>query len=124
MKTAKDPRHIKRQEAVKMLFAESFVHQDNLPDLVIKVLDQSKALDEKIQKAAPTWPIEKLNKIDLAILRLAVYELDKGDTPPKVVIDEAVELAKEFGGENSSSFVNGVLGTIHSGKENNNEPDQ
>ena len=67
----------------------------------------------KIKKAAPTWPIEKLNKIDLAILRLAVFELENQQTPPKVVIDEAIELAKEFGAESSASFVNGVLGTIY-----------
>jgi len=59
------------------------------------------------------WPVDKLNKIDLAILRLAIYELERKKTPPKVIIDEAVELAKEFGGENSPSFINGVLGTIY-----------
>ena len=59
------------------------------------------------------WPVDKLNKIDLAILRLAIYELENLEVPPKVVIDEAVELAKEFGSENSPSFVNGVLGTIY-----------
>ena len=66
-----------------------------------------------IAKAAPEWPIEKLNKSDLAILRLAVYELTiEKKEPVKVIIDEAIELAKELGSENSSSFVNGVLGTI------------
>jgi len=116
MKTAKDPRHKKRREAVKALFAESFLHQDKLPELSKKVLEKSKETDKKIEEAAPAWPIEKLNKIDLAILRLAVYELENKKTPPKVVIDEAVELAKEFGGENSPSFVNGVLGTIYKEK--------
>ena len=66
-----------------------------------------------IEAAATEWPINRLNKIDLAVLRLAVYELKYEETPPKVVIDEAVELAKEFGSENSSSFINGVLGTIY-----------
>ncbi len=66
-----------------------------------------------ISTAAPQWSIDKLNKIDLAILWLAIYELENKDTPPKVVIDEAVELAKEFGSESSSSFINGVLGTIY-----------
>lgn len=113
MKTAKDPRHLKRQEAVKSLFAESYTSQDVLPELVIKILKQKAPIDKKIKKAAPVWPIDKLNKIDLAVLRLAVYELENEKTPPKVVIDEAVELAKEFGGENSSSFINGVLGTIY-----------
>lgn len=112
MKTAKDPRHIKRQEIIKGLFAESFTKQEGLPEKAVEILKTKKSLDKKIKKAAPAWPIEKLNKIDLAILRLAVFELEDSKAPPKVVIDEAVELAKEFGSEKSSSFVNGVLGTI------------
>jgi N utilization substance protein B len=116
MKTAQDPRHIKRREIVKQLFAESFTSQNSASDKVNKILKQKDKLDSKIQKAAPTWPIDKLNKIDLAILRLALYELNSGNNPPKVIIDEAVELAKEFGSESSPSFVNGVLGTIY--KEN------
>lgn len=71
-----------------------------------------KVIDAKIKQAAPTWPVAKLNRIDLAILRLSIYELMEGATPPKVVIDEAVELAKEFGSDNSPGFVNGVLGTV------------
>ena len=72
-----------------------------------------KELDSKIEASAPAWPVDKLNKVDLAILRLAVYELLYESTiPQKVVIDEAVELAKEFGSENSYGFVNGVLGDI------------
>ncbi len=117
MKTQKDPRHQKRIKAVKQLFAESFTKQVDLTKLTKIILSEKKALDKKIKETAPAWPIEKLNKIDLAILRLAVYELSNKNTPPKVVIDEAVELAKEFGGENSSSFVNGVLGTIYKGKK-------
>jgi N utilization substance protein B len=113
MKTLNDPRHIKRKEAVKFLFAETFTHQNGLPNLVKEILKKEKDIDSEIQKAAPTWPIDKLNRIDLAILRLAVYELTNSSTPPKVVIDEAVELAKEYGAESSPSFVNGVLGTIY-----------
>ena len=113
MKTATDPRHIKRREAVKALFAETFAKQPNLPSLAKEILKNRKKLDTKIEKAAPQWPVDKLNKIDLVILRLAVYELEEGATPPKVIVDEAVELAKEFGSESSSSFVNGVLGTIY-----------
>lgn len=124
MKTASDPRHLARRDAVKVLFAQSFTQHQNVgagytvPDLVKKILDQKESLDKEIEKAAPTWPIDKLNKIDLAILRLAVYELESKDTPPKVVIDEAVELAKEFGSESSPSFINGVLGTIYKEKDN------
>ena len=112
MKTAKDPRHKKRRILVKELFAESFTKQKKLSSQTIKILSKIHMLDKKIGNAAPTWPVDKLNKIDLAILRLAVFELSNKSAPPKVVIDEAVELAKEFGGEASPSFINGVLGTI------------
>ena len=74
---------------------------------------QNQSIDSAIQTAAPEWPIEKIAKIDLAILRLAVCELiiEKKE-PPKVIIDEAIELAKTYGNENSPKFINGVLGTI------------
>lgn len=120
MKTASDPRHKIRRKTVKVLFAQSFVPQLNLTGMAKKILKLKRGLDTKIQKAAPTWPIEKLNKIDLAILRLAVYELQATQTPPKVIIDEAVELAKEFGAEASSSFINGVLGTIYKERPKSN----
>lgn len=113
MKTATDPRHLRRREAVKVLFASEFTPQKNIPELAKQVLSKTKKLDALIKDAAPTWPVDKLNRIDLAILRLAVYELKNEDTPPKVVIDEAVELAKEYGGESSAGFINGVLGTIY-----------
>lgn len=113
MKTATDPRHIRRRETVKVLFADTFTKQPGVSDLVKKILAKKDKIDKQISAAAPEWPIENLNKIDLAILRLAVYELENEDTPPKVVIDEAVELAKEYGSESSSSFINGVLGTIY-----------
>src|SRR3989344_6407991 len=112
MKTARDPRHKKRRILIKELFAQSFTKQKKLSGQTIRVLSKIHMLDKKIGNAAPTWPIDKLNKIDLAILRLAVFELSNKSTPPKVVIDEAVELAKEFGSEASPSFINGVLGTI------------
>lgn len=112
MKSVKDPRHKKRQEIIKLLFAETYIHQPNLNITVKKIIEQKKKIDSLIEKAAPEWPLNKLNKIDLSILRLAIYELKKGETPPKVVIDESIELAKEFGSENSPSFINGVLGTV------------
>jgi transcription antitermination factor NusB len=72
------------------------------------------AIDGIIGPAAPEWPVEQIAKIDKIILRIGVYELMiKRDVPPKVAINEAVELAKTFGGENSSKFINGVLGTIY-----------
>ena len=113
MKTAKDPRHKLRREVVKVLFAESFKNQENLPDMVKKVLKEIDTIDQKIQESATEWPVDKLNKVDHAILKLAVYELIEAKTQPKVVIDEAVEIAKEYGSETSPSFVNGVLGTIY-----------
>lgn len=121
-----DPRHQKRQKAIKALFAHSFnkrakrkeTDADSL--LARKTIAKIKKIDKIIMEAAPKWPIEKINRIDLAILRLAVWELFyKRKTPPKVAIDEAIELAKEFGAENSPSFINGVLGTIFKKKEKN-----
>jgi len=111
MKSARDPRHRKRQQTVKELFASSFADQ-NVSELTRNIVGLIPTLDEEIKESAPTWPIEKINRIDLAILRHATYEMLNTDTPPKVVIDEAIELAKEFGGENSPSFINGVLGNI------------
>jgi N utilization substance protein B len=117
MKTKEDPRHKLRRRVVKALFAETFTHQRELPKLAQQVLKQKSKLDKMIKKAAPAWPVDKLNRIDLAILRLAVYELNNKKTPPKVIIDEAVELAKEYGSEASPSFVNGVLGALYGTEE-------
>jgi len=112
MKKDTDPRHIKRIKIVKELFAYSFSDSNTLGKSALDIHQQVNKLDKIISDSAPAWPIEKINRIDLAILRLAVYELTTTDTPKKVVIDEAVELAKRYGGENSPSFVNGVLGKI------------
>lgn len=82
--------------------------------LVQQVSTRSEEIDAIIGPAAPEWPIEQIAKIDKAILRIGVYELAlERSVPPKVAINEAVELAKAFGGENASKFVNGVLGTIY-----------
>lgn len=116
MKAKTDPRHQKRREIVKILFAESFALQKTENETVKKILKDKDEIDNQIRNAAPEWPIENLNKVDLAILRLAVYELNSGSNPYKVTIDEAVELAKEFGSETSPSFINGVLGTIYNNK--------
>ena len=79
------------------------------------VVTQQTALDDTIQPIAPDWPIEQIARIDRTILRMGLYELlHLGEVvPPKVVINEAVELAKAFGSDNSSKFVNGVLGTAY-----------
>lgn len=114
MKTPYDPRHIKRQKAVKNLFRWSFQSDQIIKNnLANKVLAHQKKIDQTINQSAPDWPIDQINRVDLAILRLAIYELlIVKKEPPKVIIDEAVELAKRYGSEKSSSFVNGVLGTV------------
>jgi len=111
MKSAQDPRHQERRKLVKELFASSFAQQSVSRKAKV-ILKNQKKLDQQIKKAAPLWPPEKVNKIDLSILRLALFELKEKTAPPKVIIDEAVELAKEFGSETSAPFVNGVLGKI------------
>ncbi len=112
MKTALDPRHKKRQKIVEDLFKVDF-HKQPISDAAKMVIDNKETIDEQIKKAAPQFPIDKINKIDLAILRLATYELlIEKKQPPKVIIDEAVELSKEYGGETSPAFVNGALGNI------------
>ncbi|OGV89690.1 transcription antitermination factor NusB [Microgenomates group bacterium RBG_19FT_COMBO_39_10] len=114
MKTPYDPRHIRRQKAIKNLFLWSFRSDQKIKnELAKKILVNSKKINEIIVQSAPDWPIEQINRVDLAILRLAIYELViVKKEPPKVIIDEAVELAKRYGSEKSSSFVNGVLGTV------------
>lgn len=103
---------------MRALFAWSFQKRKVENRLVKLILENLGKIDQAIAHCAPEWPIEKIGKIDLAILRLAIYELTVAKTePPKVIIDEAVELAKEFGGETTPSFVNGVLGTVLKKKE-------
>jgi len=88
-----------------------FIH--NLIDGVIEHLDE---INQIIEKAAPQWPINQIALVDRNVLRLGIYELLYGsrkEVPPKVAINESIELAKTFGGESSGKFVNGVLGTIY-----------
>jgi len=73
----------------------------------------SKGLDELITKFAENWRLERISAIDRAILRLAIHEMNCTNTPPKVVLNEAVELAKKFSSEESGAFVNGVLDAVH-----------
>ena len=112
MKTSLDPRHKKRQKIVEDLFKVEF-HKQPISNYSKEVVAVKEKVDKSIAKAAPEFPIEKINKVDLAILRLAVYELlIAKKEPPKVVIDEAIELAKEYGGESSPAFINGALGKV------------
>jgi len=114
VKTKLDPRHLRRTKNMQALFAWdctlSHIDSPNSAEIISHVPQ----LDELIVQKAPKWPISKINKIDLAILRCSIWEIkfSSQSTPVKVVVDEAVELAKEFGTDTSSSFVNGVLGSI------------
>jgi N utilization substance protein B len=137
MKRASDPRHLARILALQELFSSYFNRNnqnvDRLPleDLITlneiddynkELLDQiingvegkQDEIDTLITKYAPQWPISQMKLVDLQILRMAILEgfIDK-ITPPKVAIDEAIEIAKDFGGETSGKFVNGVLGAIY-----------
>ncbi len=85
-------------------------------DLVKGTLEHIAEIDAIIERAAPQWPIDQIAMVDRNVLRLGLYELMWGDreaVPPKVAINEAIELAKSFGGDSSGRFVNGVLGTVY-----------
>lgn len=113
MKAANDPRHQRRRMVARQLFALTYAPDQEVDPRTKEVFSRKEEVDRLISDNAPEWPIDKLNKTDLAILRLAVYELMVEKSQPiKVIIDEAVELAKEMGSENSPGFVNGVLGSI------------
>lgn len=128
-----DTRHEARRVALSTIFSWSFMSSKNedpkmlsVEALNVKDYDMALAesiingveenineIDEVILKSAPEWPIEKIPKVDIVALRIAIYEiLYAKSVPEKVAIDEAIELAKEFGSDTSSKFVNGVLGTI------------
>lgn len=135
MKSDTDPRHTSRKLAVSSIFSWQFaepnldecvstskeilesegIEYDNeLTKFIVEgVRQHSKEIDKIIEESAPEWPIDKIAKIDLVILRIAIFEIVFGKkTPVRVAIDEAVEIAKEFGNDTSHKFVNGVLGTV------------
>lgn len=114
MKTGNDPRHIERVKLMQDLFAYGFNKTQEVEGKKLKlILSNMTDIDNWIGKAAPKWTVEKINRLDLAILRLSVYELlVEKSSPPKVVVDESVELAKEYGSESSPSFINGALGKL------------
>lgn len=120
MKSKNDPRHQKRIKSIQALFAWGIT--GNLDDDNIDPVIQNIAkIDELIKEAAPKWPIDQINKVELAILRYAVWELkNQPETPPKVIIDEAIEISKEFCDTNSSAFVNAVLGNIFKKQDGKN----
>ncbi len=99
-------------------YDETIEDKQFIKQLVEGVKAKQEQIDDIIRPVAPEWPIEQIARMDRAILRIGVYELLFADNvPPKVAINEAVELAKAFGGENSSKFINGVLGTVLKNKE-------
>ncbi len=127
-------RHLSRTIVMQSLYEWDFRHDLNIEDIAKRnisqfdaetdhdyiihaihgVVDNMDKIDPLIQQAAPEWPIDQIAVIDKTILRLATYELLlEREIPPKVVINEAVELAKSFGSDNSSKFINGVLGTLY-----------
>lgn len=130
-------RHLSRIIAMQSLYEQNFRDQKKIDEIIKRNIDQrdkeglddeyickvcqgvienTGKIDKLIEKSAPEWPIDQVAAVDKTILRLAIFEMlfDKShEVPPKVSIDEAVELAKTFGGENSSKFVNGVLGSVY-----------
>lgn len=127
-------RHLSRLIAMQTLYEWDFRKDLSLREIEARNIDEYKnevdepfvdavvngvaaaleQIDEKVSESAPEWPLDQIALIDKTILRIAIYELIYyKETPPKVVINEAVELAKQFGSNNSSKFINGVLGTIY-----------
>jgi transcription antitermination protein NusB len=93
--------------------------------LVTGTIQHIDEINKIIEKAAPEWPLDQITIVDRNVLRIGLFELlfgSKEEVPPKVAINEAIELAKTFGGESSGKFINGVLGTVY--KEINKEPEQ
>ncbi len=138
MKNTNDPRHTARSLLLQELFLDSYRKSQSIISMnfeveeCLKIIEET-SYDEKlyktvkngitenideinklIHKHAPLWPIEQIKLVDLQILKIAIFEGFIGKvTPPKVAIDEAIELAKEFGGQTSDKFVNGVLGALY-----------
>ena len=97
-------------------FGPGLENSDFVWQLIDGVVKHSAKLDKIIEKSAPEWPLEQITIIDRNILRIGLYELlfgNRQEVPPKVAINEAIELAKSFGGESSGKFINGVLGTVY-----------
>lgn len=147
MKRSTDPRHQARILALQDLFSRYFNIEDiplkdipveelldlnemeeydtELYEKILKgVVENKEEIDTLITKYAPQWPIDQMKSVDLQILRIAIYEgFIEEITPPKVSIDEAIEVARDFGGEISSKFVNGVLGAIYEETKKENKDD-
>ena len=95
-------------------FGQGVEENDFIDSLIKGVLSKKKQIDQIIEKSAPEWPLEQITIVDRNILRIGIYELKfDPEIPSKVAINEAIEVAKTFGGESSGKFVNGVLGAIY-----------
>lgn len=97
-------------------FGQGINEHEFMKKLANGVLKHKEAIDKIIEKSAPEWPLAQITIVDRNVLRIGIYELlfsDKKEVPPKVAINEAIELAKSYGGESSGRFINGVLGTIY-----------
>jgi transcription antitermination protein NusB len=121
-----DPRHLKRIRLMQLVFAYNFSSPDDQFEADEEVYQQAKnilliltEIDAKIAKFAPERPLSEINQVDLAILRIITAESIALKTPKKVLINEAIELAKEYGTDSSPKFINGVLGKLLMGEENN-----
>jgi len=135
-------RHYARVVALQSLYESDFRNTENVSEIFDRHLDnihenpentdfakellektqkEIKDIDKKIEQYAPDWPIDQVAVIDRNILRMAVCELENFETPPKVVINEAIELAKSFGSETSSKFINGVLGSVYRNSQKYNK---
>ena len=114
-----DRRHIRRQGIIQELFAYTFdteMNETTYHDTTKAILARVSDIDPWIARYAQKYTVEDIAKVDLAILRLATFELmydETRETPPKVIINEAVELAKDLGGDKSPAFINAVLGKIY-----------
>jgi N utilization substance protein B len=99
-------------------FGSGLEETDLIFDLTGGVKENKEFIDKIIEKTAPEWPLPQINILDRNVLRIGIFELlygNKENVPPKVAINEAIELAKNFGGESSRRFINGVLGTVYRG---------
>lgn len=145
MKRSSDPRHLARILALQGLFTKYFLNTKDSTEsisvselmdinemenydeelyqkILIGVPENITEIDKVITQYAPQWPIQQMKLVDLQILRMSIFEgFVSKITPPKVAIDEAIEVAKDFGGETSGKFVNGVLGAIYEETKKENE---
>jgi N utilization substance protein B len=105
-------------------FGPGLENQTFVWQLITGTVQHINEINKIIEKAAPEWPLDQITIVDRNVLRIGLFELlysNKEEVPPKVAINEAIELAKTFGGESSGKFINGVLGTVY--KEINKEPE-